>query len=259
MPGGGFFLFLGWGSVTPSGPPSVDRRLGGDQKTAMDHAPTDLPLGPIVTDAEPAMPAPQRHIGRSVSLEPLLTSHTAELWDAARSAEASWTYLRYGPFPTEAALGAHVERLVGLPHQPFFAVVPATSGRAEGWLSLCDISPANSSIEIGSVWFSPRLQRTRAATEAVYLLLRHAFGLGYHRMVWRSNALNAASMRAARRFGFTFEGIWRGAEVAKGRRRDTAWFSMLAQEWPAHRHRFETWLDDSNFDSSGTARRPMAP
>lgn len=230
-----------------------------DQGAAMEQTHTDdMPLGALVTDAEPPMPASQRHIGRSVSLEPLLPSHAADLWDAAQSAESSWGYLRYGPFPSQGALAAHLERICGLPHQPFFAVVPSMSGRAEGWLSLCDISPAKFSIEIGSVWFSPRLQRTRAATETVYLLLRHAFELGYHRVVWRTNALNAASMRAAKRFGFTFEGTWREAEVVKGHRRCTAWFSMLEQEWPAHQIRFENWLDDSNFDDSGQARQSMA-
>jgi RimJ/RimL family protein N-acetyltransferase len=217
----------------------------------------DLPLGPVVPKAERQLPRLQQHVGRSVVLEPLAQCHGPDLWAAARSADASWTYLRYGPFPSELALAAHLEKIAGRTEQPFWAVVPGTSGRAEGWLSLCDISPSNSSIEIGSIWFSPRLQRTRAATEAVFLLLGHAFALGYHRVVWRCNALNAASMRAAQRFGFTFEGVWREAEIVKGRRRNTAWFSMLEHEWPAHRNRFENWLDDSNFEASGEAKQSM--
>lgn len=218
---------------------------------------SELPLGPIAPEAERLIPALQRHIGRSVLLEPVAISHAIDLWDAAQLADTSWAYLRYGPFPSKGELGTHLQKIAGLEDQPFFAVIPFASGRAEGWLSYCDISPRNSSLEIGSIWFSPRLQRTRAATEAIYLLLGHAFALGYHRVVWRCNALNAASMRAALRFGFTFEGTWRGAEIAKGHRRDTAWFSMLEGEWPARQARFEAWLDDSNFDALGKARRPL--
>ncbi len=219
---------------------------------------TDVPLGPIVPEALRPLPAFEQHAGRSVMLEPLAASHVADLWDAAQLADISWTYLRYGPFPTEKALAKHVERITRLEHQPFFAVIPTSSGKAEGWASFCDIAPADSAIEIGSIWFSPRLQRTRAATEAVFLMIEHAFALGYHRVVWRCNALNAASVRAARRFGFTDEGTWRGDGIVKGRRRDTAWFSILETEWPAQKERLETWLDDSNFDTTGQARRSMS-
>ena len=218
---------------------------------------TNLPLGSIVPSATRALPALDRHVGRSVILEPLASSHLAGLWDAAQSAETSWTYLRYGPFLLETDLGAHLDRITGLSHQPFFAVIPTSSGEAEGWASFCDISPDNSSIEVGSIWFSPRLQRTRAATEAIFLMMKHAFALGYHRVAWRCNALNAASMRAAQRFGFTYEGVWREAEIAKGRRRDTAWFAILEGEWPEQEARFEAWLADSNFDASGNALRSL--
>jgi RimJ/RimL family protein N-acetyltransferase len=218
---------------------------------------TELPLGPIVVPAARELPGLARHTGRSVSLEPLTTLHSVELWEAAQAADTSWIYLRYGPFPSEVELRSHLDQIVGLPHQPFFAIVPFSSGRAEGWASFCDIAPANSSIEIGSIWFSPRLQRTRAATETIFLMLEHAFALGYHRVVWRCNALNAASMHAAERFGFTYEGTWREAEIAKGRRRDTAWFSMLENEWPEQRAGFQAWLADSNFDALGKARRSL--
>lgn len=219
---------------------------------------TDLLLGPVVPEAFRPLPAFEPHIGRSVILEPLTASHVGDLWDAAKSAETSWTYLRYGPFPTEGALAEHVGQITRLEHQPFFAVLPNSSGKAEGWASFCDIAPADSAVEIGSIWFSPRLQRTRAATEAIFLMMEHAFALGYHRVVWRCNALNAASMRAARRFGFTGEGTWRGDGIVKGRRRDTAWFSILETEWPAQRASFEKWLDDSNFDRAGKARRSLS-
>jgi RimJ/RimL family protein N-acetyltransferase/ribosomal protein S18 acetylase RimI-like enzyme len=217
-----------------------------------------LPVGPVVENGHAALPAFQQHEGRCVTLAPLSASHSLQLWDAAQSGDASWTYLRYGPFGSDGDLKNHLQKVAGVADQPYFAVTPATSGMAEGWLSFCDISPENSSIEIGSIWYSPRLQRTRAATEAIYLLLDYAFSLGYHRVAWRCNPLNEASMRAAQRFGFTLEGIWREARIVKGRRCDLAWFSMLEQEWPAQRAKFETWLEDSNFDASGMALRPMA-
>lgn len=220
---------------------------------------TDLPLGPCVDEAPRPFPERRPHDGQAVRLEPLDVGHAPDLWRAATDGDASWAYLRYGPFDTEAALAAHVAALAAKPDQPFFAALPASSGAAEGWLSYRDISPANAAIEVGGIWFSPRLQRTRAATEAVFLLLRHAFDdLGYRRLVWRCNALNAASCRAAERFGFSYEGTWRAADVVKGRQRDTAWYSLLASEWPDRRTAFAAWLDKANFDAQGRARQPMA-
>lgn len=218
-----------------------------------------IPLGPVVSAPAPPMPAPVRHAGRSVTLEPLSAGHVDGLWSAAGQADASWAYLSDGPFATRNDLAAHVGRIAGRDDQPFFAVIPASSGRAEGWASFCDIAPGDAAIEIGSVWFSPRLQRTRAATEAIFLMMNHAFALGYHRVAWRCNALNAASMRAARRFGFTHEGTWRAHAIVKGRRRDTAWFAILAPEWAAQRALFTAWLDDGNFDAGGVAVRPLSP
>lgn len=220
---------------------------------------TDLPLGPRVDGTPRPFPERRPHVGQAVRLEPLAVEHAPDLWHTAADADASWAYLRYGPFDTEAELAAHVAVLAAKPDQPFFAALPASSGVAEGWLSYCDVSPANAAIEIGSIWFSPRLQRTRAATEAVFLLLRHALDdLGYRRLVWRCSALNMASRRAAERFGFSYEGTWRVAEVIKGRQRDTAWHSLLADEWPNRRAAFAAWLDESNFDAQGHARHPLA-
>ena len=206
-------------------------------------------------------PFPQRlpHQGQAVALEPLSVAHAADLWRAAEGAEQSWAHLRYGPFSTLDALAAYVEGLAARPEQPFWAVRPHKSGMAEGWLSLCDIYPADAAIEIGSIWFSPRLQRTRASTEAIFLLLAHAFDdLGYRRLVWRCHALNAASRRAAERYGFVFEGIWRAAAIVNGRQRDTAWYSMLADEWPAHRAALALWLDQANFASDGKMLASLA-
>ena len=216
-----------------------------------------LPVGPIVPDSTRTIPQFGSHLGQSVRLAPLDHSHLGDLWLAAEGADASWTYLRYGPFNTEADLADHIQRIAARPEQPFFAIVPLSSGKAEGWASFGDISTSNASIEIGSIWFSPRLQRTRAATEAIYLMMKHAFELGYHRIVWRCNALNAASMRAAQRFGFVHEGTWREAEIVKGRRRDTAWFSILETEWPEQQQRFDAWLADCNFDAAGKAKQSL--
>ncbi|WP_436040367.1 GNAT family N-acetyltransferase [Rhizobium sp. LjRoot98] len=215
---------------------------------------TEPGLG-VAVDPTPR-PFPQKlvHSGSSVTLEPLSESHVPELWEAARNAERSWTYLRYGPFQTRDDMSRHVQDLAQRADQPFWAVRPKSSGRAEGWLSLCDIYPADSAIEVGSVWFSPSLQRTRAATEAVFLLIRHALDeLGYKRMVWRCQALNAPSRRAAERYGFKPEGVWRAAAIVKGWQRDVAWYSMLSDEWPSHRAAISAWLDDGNFRADGSA------
>lgn len=168
-------------------------------------------------------------------------------------------YLRYGPFSTIDALANQVRDLAGRSDQPFWAIRPRTSGAAQGWISLCDIYPSDAAIEIGSIWLSPRLQRTRASTEAVYLLMRHSFDdLGYTRLVWRCLALNAASCRAAERYGFKTEGVWRAAATIKGRQHDVAWHSMLADEWPQHKAALEAWLSDGNFRTDGSALRSLA-
>ncbi len=220
---------------------------------------TAVPLGPLVPEPTCLLPGFQCHNGVAVTLEPLSARHVDDLWEAGQAADVSWAYLKYGPFPTKDDMAAHITRISGLERQPFFAVVPASSCKAEGWVSFCNIAPADAAIEIGSVWFSPGLQRTRAATEAIFLLMQHAFTLGYFRVVWRCNDLNAASKRAARRFGFTYEGTWRGDWIVKGRRRDTAWFSILEPEWPARRTLFEIWLSESNFDTDGVAFKPLSP
>jgi RimJ/RimL family protein N-acetyltransferase len=220
----------------------------------------ELPLGPPVDPTPLPIPARIPHEGRSVSLEPLHPRHTADLWSAAQGAEASWSYLGYGPFATEMSLRGHVAAMASQ-HDPLaWAVRPRTSGTVDGWLTLMDIQPANAAIEIGNIWFAPRMQRTRAATEAMFLLMRHAMeDLGYRRLLWKCNALNAPSRRAALRLGFTLEGILRAHMVTKGRRRDTAMFSILDEEWPACRDAIAAWLQDANFDDAGRARHSLRP
>ena len=136
----------------------------------------------------------------------------------------------------------------------FYAVVDAATGGATGVASYLRIDPANGSIEVGHINYSPLLQRTPAATEAMYLMMWHVFELGYRRYEWKCNALNAASCAAAERLGFSFEGIFRQAAVVKGRNRDTAWYSLIDEEWPALREAFQRWLAPSNFDGQGRQR-----
>lgn len=220
---------------------------------------TILPVGPVVDDTPRPIPARIPHRGEHVTLEPLHVRHVPDLWRAAAGAEASWTYLAYGPFASEAALRVQVGRFAAAHDPLFLAVRPHVFGTVSGWLSFMEIHPADAEIEIGHIWFAPSLQRTRAATEAIALLMRHAMDdLGYRRLVWKCDALNAASRRAAERLGFVFEGIFRNHRIIKGRSRDTAWYSLTDGEWPACRAALTSWLDEANFDHSGIARRSLA-
>lgn len=217
------------------------------------------PVGPEVDTTPRPLPVRTPLRGRHVVLEPLHVRHVPELWRAAQGADDSWAYLHAGPFASEAAMRQHVGDFA-TQHDPMsWAVRPVATGVVSGWLALMDIQPKNAAIEIGNIWFSPRMQRTRASTEAVYLLLRLAADdLGYRRLVWKCNALNAPSRRAAARLGFTYEGRHRAHMTVKGRRRDTDWFSITEDEWPSRRDALVAWLDESNFASDGTALRGLA-
>ncbi len=216
-------------------------------------------VGPEVDAMPRALPVRSRIGGTHVVLEPLHRRHAAELWQAAQGAEASWTYLGYGPFADAAAFTRFIADFAAT-HDPMaWAVRPVATGVASGWLTLLDIQPRNAAIELGHIWFAPRMQRTRAATEAMFLLLRLAADdLGYRRLVWKCNALNAPSRRAAERLGFRYEGTLRAHLVVKGRLRDTAYYSILAEEWRACRDAVLAWLDPANYDADGTARRSLA-
>ena len=201
------------------------------------------------------------HRGASVDLEPLHVRHVPELWQAAQAAggEASWAYMGYGPFTSEAAMRSQVTAMASV-HDPLaWAVRPHRTGTADGWLTLMEIFPAHAHIEIGNIWFSPRMQRSRAATEAMFLPMRHAMDdLGYRRLTWKCNALNLPSRRAAERLGFTYEGTLRAVLTIKGRRRDTAWFSILAEEWPERRDAILGWLDAANWDGQGRPKQSLS-
>jgi RimJ/RimL family protein N-acetyltransferase len=218
------------------------------------------PVGPPV-EPLPSGRAPERAplAGVDVRLEPVdAAAHAASLYrlSHARPEDVGlWTYLAYGPFEGPGAFERWLEERAQSPDPLFFTIVDQASGGAAGMASYLNIVPANGSIEIGHIWFAPVLQKTRAATEAIYLLARHAFDeLGYRRLEWKCDALNAASIRAARRFGFTYEGTFRQHMVVKGRNRDTAWFALLDRDWPAQRAAFERWLAPDNFDRDGRQR-----
>jgi RimJ/RimL family protein N-acetyltransferase len=217
------------------------------------------PIGPEVDTTPRPLPARIPIRGQYVTLEPLHRRHAAELWQAAQGADESWTYLGYGPFASAEAMARQVGDLASVHDRLVWAARPVTTGVVSGWLSLLDIEPRNAAIELGSIWFGPRMQRTRAATEAIYLLLKLAADdLGYRRLVWKCNALNAPSKRAAERLGFTYEGRHRMHMVVKGHLRDTDWYSIVGDEWPARRDALLAWLDAANFGADGSALHGLA-
>lgn len=206
------------------------------------------------------MPDQRPLTGRFVRLEALdVARHGDDLWAALQGPDpALWDYLPYGPFTERAAFDAWLGGNADSRDPLFYAVIDLVSGRALGLFSYLRITAQDGSIEIGHVAFGAPMQRTPGATEAVYLLARHAFDeLGYRRLEWKCDAANARSMRAAERFGFSHEGLFRQHMVRKGRNRDTAWFSIIDGEWPARREAFEAWLNADNFDETGRQKQRL--
>lgn len=192
-------------------------------------------------------------------LEPLEPSkHGDDLFAETADADSTWDYLSYGPFSGREEFVRWLEQRAPLDDPLTFAIIDLATGTARGLASFMRIDPANGVIEIGHIWLSPRLQRTRQATEAIYLMSRHAFGLGNRRLEWKCDAHNVASRRAAERFGFVFEGVFRQHMVVKDRNRDTAWYSVIDSEWPSRRAAFEAWLAPDNFDPSGRQKRALS-
>jgi RimJ/RimL family protein N-acetyltransferase len=166
----------------------------------------------------------------------------------------------YGPFESREAFDVHLKKCEASADPLFHAIIDRASNQAVGISTLMRIDAANRVIEVGGIVFTPALQRTRGATEAMYLLARHVFeNLQYRRYEWKCNALNEPSRRAALRLGFSFEGIFRQHMIVKGENRDTAWFSMLDLEWPARKSAFERWLNPANFDDGGRQKTPLNP
>ena len=204
---------------------------------------------------KPAL-APDRRVleGRYVRLEPIGPQHAADLYAASSVADADqrFAYLFETPPASLGEMQDWIEGQIGKDDPMVYAVVDRATGRAGGRQQLMRIVPKDGVIEIGGIYWGPSVSRSRLATEALYLTARHAFDdLGYRRFEWKCNDLNLPSKRAAQRFGFTFEGIFRQHMIVKGANRDTAWFSMLDGEWPLRRTAFERWLDPANFHRDG--------
>jgi RimJ/RimL family protein N-acetyltransferase len=216
------------------------------------------PIGlPIPGWTPPPAPPRELLVGRYCRLEPLDPRHHAAPLFAAQAADAqghSWTYLAYGPFPTLAAYTDWMNSTCLGADPLFFAIIDAADGQPAGVASYLRITPSSGSIEVGHIHYTRRLQRSRAATEAMFLMMERAFALGYRRYEWKCDVLNAPSRAAAQRLGFSFEGIFRQATVYKGRNRDTAWYSVIDAEWPTLREAYLTWLTPANFDDAGRQR-----
>lgn len=218
-----------------------------------------LPVGPPVAWVPARRPAREPLEGAHVLLRPVRPDDAEALHAVSHPPggdPAVWTYMGYGPFADVAELRRWLAT-AETSEDPLFLAVER-EGRPLGWASYMRIAPEPGVIEIGNIWFAPAVQRSTAATEAIFLLARHAFDdLGYRRLEWKCDALNAASRRAAERFGFAFEGVFRQHLVVKGRNRDTAWFAIVDADWPAVRAGFDAWLDPGNFDAAGRQRASL--
>lgn len=216
----------------------------------------ELPVGAPVDSTPAQKPAPALLQGRFGCVEGLNAQrHGRDLWKAVQGHDPIWTYMSaYGPFENEAAFTEWLQSREKLEDPYSYAIVDA-AGRAVGIATLMEIVPTMRRIEVGHIVYAPALQRTPLGTEAQYLLARYVFEtLGYRRYEWKCNAHNAASKRAALRFGFTHEGVLRQHMIAKGRNRDTAYYAMLDSEWPSRKAEYERWLAPDNFDADGRQR-----
>lgn len=217
------------------------------------------PVGPKLLNWTPP-PAPDGTslIGRYARLERLdADRHAADLHRAFSVDDAIWDYLPYGPFSSSAQLHRWAREMAAGNDPLFYAITDLDTGHVGGVASYLRITPQAGSIEVGHINFAPSLQRTRAATEAIFLLIQWAFEAGYRRFEWKCDALNMPSRRAAQRLGLSYEGIFRQATVVKGRNRDTAWFAAIDAEWTALKEAFSFWLDPANFDVEGRQRESL--
>ena len=216
------------------------------------------PIGDPVRDwCAPDPPSRRPMIGRTCRVEVLDPArHAGDLYHANVQDRENriWTYLPYGPFESQGEYRNWTEEVSGGSDPLFHAIVDVETGKAVGVASYLRINPASGSIEVGHINYSPLLQRTPAATEAMYLMMKRVFEAGYRRYEWKCDALNAKSRAAAQRLGLSFEGIFRQATVYKGRNRDTAWYAAIDREWPQLKDAFTRWLDPSNFDDKGEQR-----
>ena len=221
--------------------------------TAADTSSDHRPVGPLVDNwTPPVVPSGDILLGRTVRLEPLhADKHADGLFRAFEGHDHVWDYMFDGPFGSVGDFHVWVDHVTAGQSQFFYAIQDLETTDYVGIASYLRIDPSSGSIEVGNINFAPVLQRTVAATEAMYLMMSWAFESGYRRYEWKCNALNAPSRRAAQRLGFSYEGIFRQATISKGRNRDTAWFAAIDAEWPALKQAFETWLSPRNFDAQG--------
>jgi len=218
------------------------------------------PRGHVIQGWTPP-PLPERGTltGRHVRLKPLdAEAHAALLYHAYDGHDHVWDYMPVGPFASSAQFHRWMRDITASPDHVFFAIYDIRAEAYGGLASYLRIKPQAGSIEVGYIAMAPPLQRTVAATEAMYLMMKWAFQAGYRRYEWKCDALNLPSRRAAERLGFSFEGVFRQATVVKGRNRDTAWFAAIDTEWPALDEAFRLWLDPSNFDASGRQRSSLS-
>jgi RimJ/RimL family protein N-acetyltransferase len=223
----------------------------------------ERPVGPVV-DPLPVGNVPDMRPlhGRWMRLDHVsAVKHAADLYasfDGKDPEGRIWTYLGYGPFASLEEFTEWVKAREAARDPWFYAFVRRDTGKAVGMGSFMRNDAANGVIEIGHIWMSPGLQQTREATETIYLMMRHCFDdLGVRRLEWKCDSLNAPSRKAADRFGFTYEGIFRQHYIIKGRNRDTAWYAMLDAEWPKARAAFEAWLKEDNFDANGQQKAKL--
>lgn len=212
---------------------------------------------PVIDWKTALRPAHKIFKGKYCKLEPLNTAqHAKDLFLAYQLDRdgANWTYLPYGPFETLSSFSVWVEQSSLTSDPLFFAIISNETEKAVGVASYLRIDPANGVIEVGHLNFSPLMQKTPVATEAMWLMMKEAFSLGYRRYEWKCNAFNIPSRYAAQRLGLSYEGIFRQAVIVKGRNRDTAWYAAIDKEWPALDDAFQTWLSPDNFDADGRQR-----
>ena len=223
------------------------------------HPKTGQPIGLPVDPTPAPRPGPVTLKGRNGRLEKLRPDHWPDLWKAFAGHDRVWTYISAdGPFANAEDFSAFVPRRAAS-EDPYAYAIIDTRDRAVGYVTLLRINPPMRVIEVGHVLYSPQLQRTPLGTETQYLLARYVFEtLGYRRYEWKCDSLNAASRRAALRYGFVYEGTFRQHMIAKSRNRDDAWFSMLDSEWPVRKRNFERWLEPDNFDAQGAQKLSLA-
>lgn len=224
---------------------------------------SDRPVGPVVDPLPPGSRPDLRPLhGRWVMMEPVsAAAHAKDLFDSFKDSDPQghvWTYLGYGPWESFEQFETWLKEREASRDPWFYAFIRRDTGKACGMGSFMRSDAPNGVIEIGHIWMSPGLQQTREATEIIFLMIRHCFDdLGVRRLEWKCDALNQPSRKAAERFGFSFEGIFRQHLIVKGLNRDTAWFAMLDKDWPRIRAGFERWLRPENFDEKGRQKAKL--